>query len=63
MPTRLTTTDIQLDARTSRAVAQGIGEKLRQSLDTEGSFPERLQRLLDEMHDREVREDRSKGGG
>ena len=45
--------DITLDAPTSRAVAQGIGEKLRQTLRTEADFPDKLQELLDELHRRE----------
>jgi hypothetical protein len=49
-----------IDAPTSRAVSNGIGEKLRQSLATEPRFPDQLQRLLDEMREREVR-DASKG--
>jgi hypothetical protein len=61
MPGRLTTNDIQMDARTSRAVAHGIGERLRQALGTEGPFPDRLQKLLDEMRDREVHEKRPAG--
>jgi hypothetical protein len=61
MPGRITTNDVQLDAQTSRAVAQGIGERLRQALGTEGPFPDRLQRLLDEMRDREMHELPTKG--
>jgi hypothetical protein len=61
MPGRITTNDLQLDARTSRAVAQGIGERLRHALGTEGPFPDRLQRLLDEMRDREEHESHSRG--
>jgi hypothetical protein len=61
MPSPIRTNDVQLDARTSRAVAQGIGERLRQALGTEGPFPDRLQRLLDEMRDRETHEGRTKG--
>jgi hypothetical protein len=51
MPGRI---DIALDAPTSRAVAQGIGEKLRQTLGTEAGFPDKLQELLDELHRRET---------
>ncbi len=59
MPGRIS--NDQMDASTSRAVAHGIGERLRQSLATEARFPERLQRLLDEMADREARDgDKSK---
>jgi hypothetical protein len=61
MPGRITTNDFQLDPLTSRAVAQGIGEKLRQALGTEGPFPDRLQRLIDEMRDREARESHASG--
>jgi hypothetical protein len=61
MPGRITTNDFQLDSPTSRAVAQGIGERLRQALGTEGPFPDRLQRLLDEMRDREAAESHAKG--
>jgi hypothetical protein len=61
MPGRITTNEFQLDSSTSRAVAQGIGERLRQALGTEGPFPDRLQRLLDEMRDREADESRAKG--
>ena len=53
MPARITT-DITLDAPTSRAVAQGIGEKLRQTIAAEPGFPDQLQRLLDELHERET---------
>jgi hypothetical protein len=52
-----TTDNIHLDATTSRAVAHGIGERLRQSINTDQRFPDRLQRLLDEMRDREAREE------
>jgi len=45
----------QLDAPTSRAVANGIGERLRQALGGEAAFPDKLQKLLDEMRDREAR--------
>jgi hypothetical protein len=55
MPSRITE-GVQLDAPTSRAVAKGIAEKLQQTLGTEPRFPERLQKLLDEMRDRERRE-------
>lgn len=60
MPGRITTNEVQLDARTSRDVARGIGERLRQALGAEGPFPDRLQRLLDEMRDREAHENGSK---
>ncbi len=56
MAGRITTDNVQLDATTSRAVARGIGEKLRQSIDTDRRFPDRLQKLLDEMRAREARE-------
>lgn len=56
MAARINTTDIQIDAPTSRAVAQGIGEKLRQTLGTEPRFPDRLQQLLTEMRDLEAHE-------
>jgi hypothetical protein len=56
MPGRITHDSVQLDAPTSRAVAHGIGERLRQALGSEAPFPDRLQNLLDEMHDREMRE-------
>ena len=61
MPGRITTNDVQLDPRTSRAVAHGIGERLRHALGTEGPFPDRLQELLDQMRDREMRELAAKG--
>ena len=61
MPGRITTNDVQLDAGTSRAVAHGIGERLRQALGAEGPFPDRLQRLLDEMRDRETHDGPTKG--
>jgi hypothetical protein len=57
MPARITMNDVELDAWTSRAVAHGIGERLRKALAPEGPFPERLQELLDEMRAREARED------
>jgi hypothetical protein len=60
MPGRITTHDLQLDARTSRDVARGIGERLRQALGAEGPFPDRLQRLLDEMRDREAHENHTR---
>lgn len=56
MPGRSSLHDVQLDAPTSRAVANGIGERLRQALGREATFPDRLQKLLDEMHDREARD-------
>ena len=46
----------KIDATTSRAIANGIGEKLRQSLGAESRFPERLQRLLDALRERETRD-------
>jgi hypothetical protein len=55
MPGR-TADNIHLDATTSRAVAHGIGERLRQSINTDQRFPDRLQELLDEMRTREARE-------
>jgi hypothetical protein len=61
MPGRLTMNDVQLDARTSRDVAHGIAERLRQALGTEGPFPDRLQNLLDEMRNREKQERPAKG--
>jgi hypothetical protein len=54
MAGRITTSNVQLDAPTSRAVAKGIGEKLQQALNTEPRFPDHLQKLLDAMHDREA---------
>jgi len=54
MPGRLTTHDVQLDAPTSRAIANGIGERLRQALGTETPFPDKLQKLLDAMRNREA---------
>ena len=54
MPDR--TADDKIDATTSRAVANGIGEKLRQSLGADSRFPDRLQRLLDALADREARD-------
>lgn len=54
MAGRIATDDVQLDTPTSRAVAKGIGEKLQQALGTEQRFPDRLQKLLDEMRDREA---------
>jgi hypothetical protein len=56
MAGHITTDNVQLDATTSRAVANGIGEKLRQSIGTEQRFPDRLQELLDKMRDLETRE-------
>lgn len=46
----------EIDATTSRAVAHGIGEKLRQSLGADSRCPDRLQRLLDALRDREARD-------
>ena len=60
MPGRITIDSVQLDAPTSRAVANGIGERLRQSIGSETSFPDRLQKLLDEMRDREARDNNAK---
>ena len=54
MPSRITS--VQLDAPTSRAVAKGIGEKLQQTLVTETRFPDRLQKLLDALSEREANE-------
>jgi len=54
MPGRTSLDDVQLDALTSRAIAKGVGERLRQALGTEAPFPDRLQKLLDEMRDREA---------
>ena len=56
MPGRNSVHDVQLDAPTSRAIANGIGERLRQAIGTEAPFPDKLQKLLDEMRDREARE-------
>jgi hypothetical protein len=55
----------RIDATTSRAIAHGIGEKLRQSLGADSRFPDRLQRLLDALRDRETRDagkDKDKNG-
>jgi hypothetical protein len=54
MAGRITPSNVQLDPPTSRAVAKGIGEKLQQTLGTEQRFPDRLQKLLEAMHDREA---------
>ena len=54
MAGRITISNLEIDAPTSRAVAQGIGEKLQQTLGTELRFPDHLQKLLDAMHDREA---------
>ena len=54
MPDR--TADEKLDPATSREVARGIGENLRQSLGADARCPDRLQRLLDALRDREARE-------
>ena len=54
MAGRITTSNLDIDAPTSRAVAKGIGEKLQQTLGTEERFPDHLQKLLDAMHDREA---------
>lgn len=56
MPGRMPNDSVQLDAPTSRAVANGIGERLRQALGGEAPFPAKLQNLLDEMRDREARD-------
>lgn len=56
MPGRISFTDVHLDAPTSRAIANGIGERLRQAIGTETPFPDKLQKLLDEIRDREARE-------
>ena len=63
MPGHTTTDDSEMDATTSRAVAHGIGEKLRQTLGPESGCPDQLQKLLDEMRDREAREPSAKGRG
>jgi hypothetical protein len=47
---------VQLDTSTSRAVANGIGERLRNALGSEAPFPDKLQKLLDEMRERESRD-------
>ena len=60
---RITTDDTEMDVPTSRAVAHGIGEKLRQTLGPESRCPDQLQRLLDEMRDREAHEVSAKGSG
>jgi hypothetical protein len=56
MPGRITHDSVQLDAPTSRAVAKGIGERLRQALSSDAPFPDRLQKLLDQMREHEARE-------
>lgn len=63
MPGHTTSDDSEMDAPTSRAVSHGIGEKLRQTLGPESGCPDRLQKLLDAMRDREARELSAKGGG
>lgn len=63
MPGHITTDDAAMDAPTRRAIARGIGEKLRQALETESGCPDQLQKLLDEMRDREARECFAKGSG
>ena len=55
MPGRMPLDSVQLDASTSRAVAHGIGERLRNALGSETPFPDKLQKLLDEMRERETR--------
>jgi hypothetical protein len=62
MPDRITN-DTKMDAPTSRAVAHGIGEKLRQTLGTDSRFPDQLQKLLEEIRDREARDVSAKGSG
>jgi len=52
MPDRIA--DEKIDATTSREIVRGIGEKLRQSLGAEQRFPDRLQRLLDALREREL---------
>jgi hypothetical protein len=54
MADRITSKNVEIDAPTSRAVANGIGEKLQQTLGTEQRFPEQLQKLLEQLHDREA---------
>ncbi|MDQ8729894.1 hypothetical protein [Bradyrhizobium sp. LHD-71] len=56
MAGRITISNVQLDAPTSRAVADGIGERLRQALGAEPPVSDRLQKLLDEMRQREARD-------
>ena len=55
MPGRISLDSVQLDDTTSRAVAHGIGERLRQSIGSEAHFPDRLQKLLDAMREQETR--------
>jgi hypothetical protein len=50
----------EIDATTGRAVAHGIGEKLRQSLGADPRFPDRLQRLLEALRDRETHDAKDK---
>ena len=63
MAGRITTSNLEIDAPTSRAVAKGIGEKLQQTLRTEQRFPDHLQKLIDAMHDREATEPATKVKG
>lgn len=56
MSARVTPNGLPIDPSTSRAVTRGIGEKLKQTIRPEASFPDRLQQLLDEMQAREARE-------
>lgn len=60
MPGRLFLDSVQLDGTTSRAVAHGIGERLKQSISSEAHFPDRLQKLLDAMREQETRESGAK---
>jgi hypothetical protein len=43
----------QIDRRTSRAICDGVGEKLRQSLRPEPRLTSNLQHLLDELKKRD----------
>jgi hypothetical protein len=62
MAGRITSKDVHLDATANRAVTKGIGEKLQQTLSPEQRFPDRLQRLLEAMDDREAEAlDKTKG--
>ncbi|ETR74921.1 hypothetical protein X566_19225 [Afipia sp. P52-10] len=57
MSTRTNDDDgLQLDPSTSRAVARGIGEKLKQTIGFSAPFPDRLQHLLNELQAREAHE-------
>lgn len=53
MAGRITINDVHIDSSTSRAVANGIGEKLRQTIGEESPCPDRLRQLLDLMRERE----------